>query len=140
MSTIDSISGSQSSSGSASSAFSAMTSSDFTKLVLTELSKQDPLQPNDTKALLEQLSTIRSIQSNTDLSTNLSSLVSANEFASASALIGRSVSGVSLQNTRVSGQVASVSKTTSGPVINLKDGTRVLFKQIDQVATTSTGA
>jgi flagellar basal-body rod modification protein FlgD len=128
--------GSNALSGASSSAFSAMTSGDFTKLVLTELSKQDPLQPNDTKALLDQLSTIRSIQSNTDLSDKLTSLVSANEFASASGLIGKTVSGVSLQNARVSGQVASISKTDAGPVVNLKDGVKMLFKQVDQVSAT----
>lgn len=126
-----------SSSSSSSSAFSAMTSGDFTKLVLTELSKQDPLQPNDTKALLEQLSTIRSIQSSTDLSDKLSTLVGSNEFASASGLIGKTVSGISQQNARVTGQVASVSRTSSGPVVNLKDGTKLAFKQVDQVTATS---
>ena len=41
--------------------FGALDSDEFTKLILTELGNQDPLEPNDTKALLEQLSIIRSI-------------------------------------------------------------------------------
>lgn len=138
-SAIDSLTAPQNTAKADTSAYSAMTSDDFTKLVLTELSKQDPMQPNDTKALLEQLSTIRSIQSNTDLSDKLGSLVGSNEFASASGLIGKSVSGISQQNARVSGEVASVSRTNTGSVINLKDGTKLNFGQIDQVSTLTAG-
>ena len=42
--------------------FSALTSEQFIKVIFTELSKQDPLQPSDSSKLLEQLSSIRSIQ------------------------------------------------------------------------------
>ena len=48
---------------SAQDAFSSLNSEQFVKIIFTELSKQDPLQPNDSKALLEQLSSLRNIQS-----------------------------------------------------------------------------
>ena len=51
--------------------FGALDSDEFTKLILTELGNQDPLEPNDTKALLEQLSIIRSIESDTKLNDTL---------------------------------------------------------------------
>jgi flagellar basal-body rod modification protein FlgD len=112
---------------------SALTSDDFLKIIFTELGKQDPLQPNDTNALLQQLSTVRSIQSDVDLSTRLGSLVNQSEFSAASTLIGRSVSGLSEENARVAGVVASVSRTSNGAVLKLEDGTRVPMTGLDEV-------
>ena len=65
---------------------SELSSEDFTQLIITELTKQDPLQPNDTNALLNQIATIRSIESDTSLSTSLSSLVEQNDFSSAATI------------------------------------------------------
>ena len=82
-------------------AFSSLKSQDFVKIMFTELSNQDPLKPNDSNALLEQMSSLRSIQSDLDLSEKLEALVSQNQMASASGLLGRLVSGVSENNERV---------------------------------------
>ena len=50
---------------------SALTTEEFSKIIFTELANQDPLSPNDTGALLQQISTLRSIQSDMDLSDRL---------------------------------------------------------------------
>ena len=115
-------------------AFSSLKSQDFVKIMFTELSNQDPLKPNDSNALLEQMSSLRSIQSDLDLSEKLEALVSQNQMASASGLLGRLVSGVSENNERVIGVVATVSRTDEGPVLTLDDGTRVPFSQVDELA------
>jgi flagellar basal-body rod modification protein FlgD len=133
MSQVGSASSAFASSTNVKSGFSALTSEEFTKLVLTELSNQDPLSPNDTNQLLQQISTIRSIQSDVDLSDGLTGLVSQNEFASASTLIGKSISGLTEDRTRVEGLVASVSRTKDGPVLTLSDGTRVAMNQVDAI-------
>jgi len=57
------------------SGFSSLTAEQFSKIIFTELSKQDPLQPNDTNALLQQISSVRAIQSDMDLTSKLDSLV-----------------------------------------------------------------
>jgi flagellar basal-body rod modification protein FlgD len=115
------------------SGFSSLSSEDFTKIVLTELTKQDPLQPNDTNALLQQISTIRSIQSDTDLTDNLSKLISQNDFAAATTLIGKTISGVSIENTRVSGNVSSIAKTNDGTFVKLASGDILSFANIDRI-------
>lgn len=115
-------------------AFSDLNSQDFVKIMFTELSNQDPLKPNDSNALLQQMSNLRSIQSDIDLSSKLESLVSQNQMASASNLLGRYVSGLSETNERVVGVVATVSRTSDGPVLTLDDGTRVPFSQVDELA------
>jgi flagellar basal-body rod modification protein FlgD len=113
--------------------FSALSSDDFTKLIFTELTNQDPLAPNDTNALLQQVSTIRSIQSDIDLTGSLKSLVSQNEFASAATLIGKPVTGYTEAFDRVSGRVRSVARGAEGPVLTLEDGVQVPVRWLEQV-------
>jgi flagellar basal-body rod modification protein FlgD len=84
---------------------SGLSTEEFSKIIFTELANQDPLSPNDTNALLQQISTLRSIQADTDLSDRLSSLVQQNQFAAGATLLGRMVSGISEYNERVSGTV-----------------------------------
>jgi flagellar basal-body rod modification protein FlgD len=115
------------------SAFGELKAEEFVKIIFTELANQDPLEPSDSKALLEQLSTIRSIQSDIDLGQRLGSLVAQNEMAAASGLIGRSVRGRGESGSRVTGVVESVSKTTDGPVLNLDGGVRVRMDRVDEV-------
>src|SRR5262245_24149924 len=115
------------------SGFSSLTSEQFSKIIFTELSKQDPLNPSDTNALLQQLSSIRSIQSDMDLTSKLGLLVNENEFASASTLIGKTVSGIDDHNQRVTGKVKSLSRTNDGTVLTLTTGERLFIYNIDSI-------
>ena len=112
---------------------SGLSTEEFSKIIFTELANQDPLSPNDTNALLQQISTLRSIQADTDLSDRLSSLVQQNQFAAGATLLGRMVSGISEYNERVSGTVRGVSNTRSGPVVTLETGERIAMASVDEV-------
>ncbi len=114
-------------------AFGALNSEQFIKIMFTELANQDPLKPNDSAALLQQMSSLRSIQSDIDLSAKLETLVTQNQLAGAGSLIGRTVTGLDDQNNRVSGLVASVSRTSNGPVLNLDSGGRLRFDRVDEM-------
>ncbi|MCC5786565.1 MAG: hypothetical protein JJU33_07690 [Phycisphaerales bacterium] len=111
----------------------ALGSGEFLQIILSELSRQDPLAPSDTSALLDQIATVRSIQSDVDLTDRLGELVKQNELSAASGLIGGVVGGVSTNNERAVGIVISVSRTKDGAVLNLDSGQRVNFKQVDEV-------
>jgi flagellar basal-body rod modification protein FlgD len=113
-------------------AYSGLKTDQFIKIMFTELQNQDPTKPNDSAALLQQISSIRQIQSDIEMGNKLDSLVTENQFASAGSLIGKLVSGVSEDNSRVVGQVISVSRTDTGPVLNLDDGSRVDFGNVDE--------
>jgi flagellar basal-body rod modification protein FlgD len=113
--------------------FSQLSSEEFTKIIFTELGNQDPLEPNDTSALLEQLSMLRSIQSDIDMMDRLSSIVDQNELAGASNLIGKLVSGIDESNERVLDFVLSVSRTSDGAVLNLEQGGRVAMEDVDEI-------
>jgi flagellar basal-body rod modification protein FlgD len=118
---------------SSSSVVGQLGSDEFLKIVLQELQSQDPLEPNDTSQMLEQLSTIMSIQSDSDMMDRLGDLVTQNELSSASGLIGRLVSGLTDDNNRVLGVVASVSKGSNGVTLRLDDGSSVKMGRVDQV-------
>lgn len=139
MSTIDALGASSTPGAGPVSGFSAMTSEDFTKIIFTELSRQDPLEPSDSSQLLEQISMIRSIQSDIDLSDRMKAITTQNEFAAAAGLIGRRISGVSEAGERVEDLVVSVSRTKSGPVLSLVSGDRVAMSNVDQIVDLSAG-
>ncbi|HHN78508.1 MAG TPA: hypothetical protein ENK11_07540 [Phycisphaerales bacterium] len=113
--------------------FSEISSEDFMSMMMSELTNQDPLKPNDTQQLLNQISSIRSIESDQSLLDSLGGMISSNEFASAANLIGTLVSGITEQGSRAADVVLSVSRTSDGPVLNLFDGSRVPFKNVDEV-------
>lgn len=113
--------------------FSELSSDEFMKIIFTELEQQDPLAPNDSSALLEQLSSLRSIQSGVDLSTKLEELVLRNELSSASALIGATVSGIATDNQRIVGEVRSISRTDEGAFLNFSNGVRMSMSNVDEV-------
>lgn len=117
--------------------FGALDSDEFTQIILTELANQDPLEPNDTSALLEQLSTIRSIESDTQLNDTLSSLVDRSDFSAAASLIGSQVTtsdnGLSLR------EVVSVTQNDDGISVTLDDGAFVPMSSITSVFGPNTG-
>lgn len=113
--------------------FSALDSESFIKIIFTELSKQDPLKPSDTNTLLQQLSSLRNIQSDIDMSDKLKALVGQNEMSSAAGLIGHPISGLTDAYERVTDIVASVSKTSAGPVLTLAGGARVSMHNVDEI-------
>lgn len=111
--------------------FGALDSDEFTQIILTELANQDPLEPNDTGALLEQLSTIRSIESDTQLNDTLSSLVDRSDFSAAASLIGSQVTttdaGATLR------EVISVTQNGDGVSVTLDDGAFVPMSSVISV-------
>lgn len=115
------------------SGLSALSTEDFSKIIFTELANQDPLSPNDTNALLNQISTLRSIQADTDLSTRLKNLVQQNQFAAGASMLGKSVSGLTQDNVRAAGIVKSVSNTQDGTVITLETGERMNLANVDEL-------
>ena len=54
--------------------FSDLSSSDFVKIMITELTNQDPFEPQDSAALLAQLSSLRNIESELSLQNKLESV------------------------------------------------------------------
>jgi flagellar basal-body rod modification protein FlgD len=111
--------------------FGALDSDEFTQIILTELGNQDPLEPNDTSALLEQLSTIRSIESDTQLNDTLGSLVDRSDFTTAASLIGSRIT--TSDNPLTPREVMSVTQNSDGVSVTLDDGSFIPVSAISSV-------
>ena len=137
MATVDLVGTSNSTGTAKASGFSSMTSDEFAKIIFAELGRQDPLAPSDTNTLIQQVSGIRDIQSNLDLTEKLESLVSQNEFAGAATLLGRKATGLSTLGVRISGVVTSVSQSRDGAMLNLEGGLTLAVASVEKVETVS---
>jgi flagellar basal-body rod modification protein FlgD len=113
--------------------FSEMDTEDFIRVIFTELTNQDPLQPNDTSALLDQLNSIRSIESDLQLTRQLEALVSENQLASASNMIGKFVTGRTEQFADAAGFVLSALKQGDEIRLELSSGQLVPLENVEAV-------
>src|SRR5690606_13766382 len=98
------------------------------------LSNQDPFQPQDSGALLEQLSSLRNIESQLPLQQKLETLVRQNETAAAGGLIGKKVEGLDAGNNAVSGLVTSVRVQDGKTLLELDSGRMVPMKRVTKIA------
>ncbi len=101
--------------------FSALGSTEFFKLIITDLLNQDPLNPTDNQKLLEQISLIRDIEMNNEMSTSLRSLIDQQRFGSATTLLGQFVEGNDAAGF-ATGVVAGVRFDAQGAAILMLDG------------------
>ncbi|VAX39819.1 Flagellar basal-body rod modification protein FlgD [hydrothermal vent metagenome] len=85
--------------------FSALKSEDFLKLLITQLQNQDPSEPTSNEDLLNQISAMRSLQSNLDLGDTLQSITANQQLSTAATFIGKTVTGLDANNASVTGLV-----------------------------------
>jgi len=114
--------------------FGELSSEEFIKVLVTELTSQDPFNPQDTTALLEQLSSLRNIESQMSLQDELGTLVNQNQLASAGGLIGRDVEGLSGANDRVSGRVTAVRVEGGEVQLELDSGRSLPMDRVTSIA------
>ncbi len=101
--------------------FSALGSTEFFKLIITDLLNQDPLNPTDNQKLLEQISLIRDIEMRNEMTTSLRSLIDQQRFGSAATLLGQFVEGNEAAGF-ATGVVAGVRFDAQGAAILMLDG------------------
>ena len=118
--------------GADASGFNQMSSEDFIRVIFTELANQDPLSPSDSSELLDQMNSIRSIESDLQMMNKLESLVFENQLSSASSMIGNFVGGLTPDGMRVGGHVLSVVRQGGEVALELDTG---WFLPLDGVET-----
>jgi len=79
------------------------------QLLITELQNQDPLNPLDNSEILQQITQIREIGATNLLSETLQSVLTGQNVATASSLIGRRVSALTDDAENIEGEVERVS-------------------------------
>ena len=120
--------------------FGELSSEDFIRVMVTELAKQDPLNPQDSAKLLEQFSSLRNIESQLALQEQLQTLVLQNQVSSAGGLIGKLVAGLDESNVNVVGVVSSVIVQSGKAYLELDSGRVLAMDRVVQIANLSGGA
>jgi flagellar hook assembly protein FlgD len=113
--------------------FEELSSEDFMRIMFAELSRQDPLNPQDSKALLEQINSVRSIESSMRLMDRLGDLVGQNQFVAAGMLVGKEVLGLNEFFEQVQGRVKSAEVEGDRIVLTLDSGERVPFENVQSI-------
>lgn len=114
--------------------FSDINSEEFVKILITELTNQDPLEPNDSQQILEQLSSLRNIESQMAMQDQLEAMVMQNQFAQAGGMIGKVVEGLDMHNDQISGQVVSVRVVDGNAVLELDTGKSLPMSRLTRIA------
>lgn len=120
--------------GSSINRFAEMSSEEFLEVLMTELQNQDPLNPSDSTKVLEQLSSIRNIESQIKLNDQIEALVSQNQFAAAGGLIGKLVAGLDDGNNEAVGLVTSVRLADDKVYLELDTGQSLRMSRVTQIA------
>jgi flagellar basal-body rod modification protein FlgD len=89
------------------------------KIILTQLTYQDPLKPMDNFQFVSQLAQFSQLQQSQTLNDQVTSLLAAQAATQATGLLGRTVDLTSSSGT-VSGQVTAVSFSNSQPAVTIK--------------------
>ena len=113
--------------------FGEITSDEFFNIMFTELSQQDPMDPQDSKALLDQIGTIRDIEANTNMMAQLEQMVTQNQFAAAAGLVGKHIAGLDELSSSVSGKVVAAGLEGDSIMLTLDNGSRVPFSNVEEI-------
>ncbi len=119
------------------SGFGDIDSGQFMKILLSELTNQDPFKPQDSGALLEQLSSLRNIESQLSLQKQLENLVLQNGLSSAAGMIGKEIEGLDAANDKVSGVVTSVRVENGKAILELSSGKALPIERVSSIRNVS---
>lgn len=95
----------------------------FLQLLIAQMQNQDPTEPMDSSEQIAQLATFSQVEQTIETNKNLESLLQSNSLATASAIIGKTVSSL---DGDVSGVVKEVQILSDGAVAELEDGTKLV--------------
>jgi flagellar basal-body rod modification protein FlgD len=94
-----------------------LTQQDFLKLIVAQMSSQDPMKPVDDTQFVAQMAQFSTLQATTSMQQNIAQMSSQQSFLQANGLIGRNVSLLDSQGALINGTVGSVLMTSGTPQI-----------------------
>lgn len=97
----------------------AADSSTFLKLLVANLQHQDPMQPQDSSAYMQQLSQMTMVEQITSLATSTKATAESQQAAAAVGLIGKTVSYIGADGAPVSGVVERVEVSGARPTLTV---------------------
>ncbi|MGL6195777.1 MAG: flagellar hook assembly protein FlgD [Thermoguttaceae bacterium] len=126
-----------SSNGSGPDRFENLGVDDFMRLMVAQLQNQDPMNPTDNKDMLAQLNMMRQIASSDKLGLSMDSIMLGQSVATASNLLGKTVTGIDSIGEEISGVVDRVVFEAGQPKVYI--GKRSLaLSSVTQIVPTAT--
>jgi flagellar basal-body rod modification protein FlgD len=112
---------------------------DFLKLLMAQLSNQDPMKPMDDTQMIAQMAQFSALEATQSLKDVVQQSSNTQTISSAAALIGKYIRADQADTTTINGAVTGVKfETTNGsvtPIIQV-DGTDVNYSTINQISST----
>lgn len=105
---------------------------EFMKLLVAELTNQDPLNPLENQQFVQQLASLQTLESTAALTDGIRDLVRLQQLSSASSLLGRQVVGLDADGDFVSGRVERVA-AQGNEIVLVVDGHPVPLSGISEV-------
>ncbi|MDP9912427.1 flagellar basal-body rod modification protein FlgD [Variovorax boronicumulans] len=126
MMAIDAISGSGSSTNLQA---SSLGMEDFLKILLTQLTYQDPLKPMDNQQFMAQMAQFTSLEQTQQLNTKIATLISNQAALQSVGLIGKTVD-VTTSTGSVTGTVSALSLSGDSPLLSVKTASGAVLNNI----------
>lgn len=106
---------------------------DFLKILVEELSQQDPMKPMDNAEFLGQLVSLGNLEAISDMSTKFGDLIFQSQMGSASGILGKQVTGVDERGDVVTGIAERLEVDGKDLVLDVQ-GRRVNFTKVLEVS------
>ncbi len=112
---------------------SGLDRSAFLRLLVTELTYQDPMNPMDNKDFIAQLAQFSTLESVEGMSSGFEKMSQSSQWSYAVSLIGKNVLGVGQDGEDVSGLVTSAKIDDGDIVLSLDNGATIGVNTIKEV-------
>ncbi|MDB5874610.1 MAG: flagellar hook capping protein [Ramlibacter sp.] len=103
---------------------------DFLKILLTQLTYQDPLKPMDNQQFMAQMAQFTSLQQTQQLNDKMSQLITNQASLQSVGLIGRMVDFTSSSGVALTGSVAAISLAGDSPALSVTTTSGALLSGI----------
>jgi flagellar basal-body rod modification protein FlgD len=113
-------------------AFNKVDLNSFLKMLVAEMQNQDPLNPMDNSQILQQVSQIKSIESNQRLSDTLGAMQQPQDIVAASSLLKKMITGLTDSGDKVTGTVDRVTIDDKGVKVCVGENT-ISLKNVAEI-------
>lgn len=120
-----------------SSSIGQLDSDAFLQLLVAQMRYQNPLQPTDASAMLEQTAQFTTVETLQAISETNQALLGFQQTTMALSVVGKEVNGYDLSGNVVHGIVETVRFTADGPFLELDSGIQIPMTNVAEVSTPS---
>ncbi len=117
-----------------------MSSLDFMKIMITELTNQDPFEPMSNADLVNQMSIMQQMQTNHSMSEsferlmkNFDTLISRDSLNTATGMVGQMVSGLTTSGNWTTGRVVAVNQEDDNIYLQLNTGEIIDWQDVERL-------